>query len=118
MRKSEYPKEPNTLGRLIRKARMDAKLSLMDVVKEIRKHDGLITESYLSRIEADKGVPSQGLVENITRVLKIDYKEAERFLVIENLKRFLNDDNYPNNPDMIVMRRRIERTLKRLQSHT
>lgn len=67
MRKSEYPKNPKTLGEMIRKARMDLKLSLLDVANKAN-----LSEGYLSRIEADKQVPNLQAMDHIAKALKMD----------------------------------------------
>ena len=65
MRKSEYPKRADTLGKRIRKRRMDLKLSLLEVAKSAG-----VTESYVSRIEADKQIPELPVVIKIALFLK------------------------------------------------
>ena len=70
MRKSKYPEIANTLGQKIRKKRMDLGKSLLDVAG---KAD--ITESYLSRIEADKQVPLPEVAEQLEKVLGVQTGE-------------------------------------------
>ena len=72
MRKSEYPDRPNTLGKIVRKKRMDLKMSLLELSKKIKTHKGELAESYLSRIEADKKMPSMEIAEKIANALGDD----------------------------------------------
>ena len=65
MRKSDYPEKADTLGKRIRKRRMDLKLTLLEVAKSAG-----VTESYVSRIEADKQVPELPVVIKIALFLK------------------------------------------------
>ena len=67
MRKSEYPKTPDTLGKKIRKKRMDLGLTLLEIAKQVG-----ITESYLSRIEADKQIPTMFVTIKIAKILNED----------------------------------------------
>lgn len=64
MRKSEYPKIVRTLGQRIRKKRLDLDLTLLDVAKQAK-----ITESYLSRIEADKQIPNFRVTVRLAKIL-------------------------------------------------
>ena len=76
MRKSEYPTDTSTLGRSFRKKRLDLDKSLA----EISSNAG-ITESYLSRIEADLKVPSIKLAVTIAKILDIDDIEIMNFII-------------------------------------
>ena len=76
MRKSEYPESPKTLGQIIRKKRMDSKLSLLQVAKKAG-----LTEGYLSRIEADKQVPAPEIMEAIGKFLEIEDAIYSPFLL-------------------------------------
>ena len=78
MRKSEYPKEDKTLGQKIRKKRMDLEKSLKEIAKLAD-----ITESYLSRIEADQKVPSADVAEKIANALNVDPMEYKMFLLTD-----------------------------------
>ncbi len=68
MRTSKYPKKAVTIGQKIRKARMDRKKDkdLLDVANKVG-----ITESYLSRIEADKNLPSMDVAAKLVEELGI-----------------------------------------------
>jgi len=104
MRKSEYPKTADTLGKRIRKQRMDLKLTLLDVAK----HAG-ITEGYLSRIEADKQVPDFTIVIDIALFLNDDvglYLKStllKIFPVKDNEKFIKSLKNYPPTPFTVSM---------------
>ena len=99
MRKSEYPKKANTLGKRIRKRRMDLKLTLL----EVAKYAG-ITEGYLSRIEADRQVPDIPIVIKIADFLKDDVtlylrSTFQKILPIKDNERLLKAlKNFPSSP--------------------
>ena len=80
MRKSKYPENPKSFGQRIRKLRMDQKLSLMEVAREVG-----ITEGYLSRLEDDKQYPSDLVAEKLTKFL-LKNDEVFDLLKIEKLK--------------------------------
>ncbi|PIQ90217.1 MAG: hypothetical protein COV71_05865 [Candidatus Omnitrophica bacterium CG11_big_fil_rev_8_21_14_0_20_41_12] len=90
MRKSEYPKEAKTLGQKIRKARMDLGYSLSYVKGKVG-----ITESFLSRIEADKQLPSPPVFSNIVKTLGLPF-QTQRGYYKNNF-----EGAYKNNPEAL-----------------
>lgn len=89
MRKSEYPKRAKTLGQEIRKVRMDLRCSLSEVSRKVG-----VTESFLSRIEADKQLPSPPVFSNIAKILNLSWK-TKRAYYKENL-----ENAYKNDPEI------------------
>ena len=87
MRTSKYPEKVTSAGTMIRKKRMDQKMSLMDVVREIKKNNGEIAESYLSRIEADKNVPSRGMTEKIAKALNLPLETMRNYIAISAINK-------------------------------
>jgi transcriptional regulator with XRE-family HTH domain len=57
-----------TLGEIIREARLAKEQSLREVSKLL-----LITPSYMSDIENDRRVPSEDVLRNITKLLGLDF---------------------------------------------
>ena len=84
MRKSKYPTDISTLGKKIRKRRMDFEFTLLDVSSYVG-----ISESYMSRIEADKQKPSLEVIKNIIEYLNINPYEILYYLVPETLLEIL-----------------------------
>ena len=87
MRKSEYPKEAKTLGQKIRKARMDLRHPLSYVAEKAH-----ITESFLSRIEADKQLPSPPVFMDIAQALNLSFEIRKEY------RKKMDGDAYENDP--------------------
>lgn len=59
-----------TLGEVVQEARAKTDLSLRDVAKRVDK-----TPSYLSDIENDRRVPSEEVLADLARLLKLDFDD-------------------------------------------
>jgi transcriptional regulator with XRE-family HTH domain len=95
MRKSEYPKEDKTLGQKIRKKRMDLGKPLKEIAD---KAD--ITESYLSRIEADQKVPSAEVAGEIAKALNVAPEEYYPFLISNSLSTTFAQSSFDKNSSL------------------
>ena len=71
MRKSKYNSNPLTLGEKILKHRLDSGKTLLEVAITAG-----ISESYMSRIESDKQIPSLNCFLKISKALKFDPLEG------------------------------------------
>jgi DNA-binding XRE family transcriptional regulator len=60
----------NTLGEVLREARHEADLSLRDLAKKLP-----VTASYLSDIENDRRVPSEGVLRELAKVFRLKFDE-------------------------------------------
>ncbi len=112
MRKSQYPKIANTLGKRIRKRRMDLGLTLLEVANKVG-----ITESYLSRIEADKKIPDAPVVIKIAYYLKDNVEvylkfSLQKILPISSIEQVLDElKDSPPSP----LKKTIKSLLKNIQ---
>tara|TARA_B100000315_G_C14083388_1_gene365907 strand:+ start:172 stop:519 length:348 start_codon:yes stop_codon:yes gene_type:complete len=86
MRKTKVKKVVKSLGDLIRNARDKAKLTLLDLAKRIKTGKGKLNESYLSRIESGKKIPSMDVVEQLIDELDLDRDEVLKLYDFKVLK--------------------------------
>lgn len=107
MRKSEYPKDTETLGKRIRKKRMDLGKSLLEVAKASG-----ITEGYLSRIEADKQMPGPKVAHIIADVLDDNPYDYARYALLKLYPQGKNDNFFKNEKTLKAKLKKYNKTIE------
>jgi transcriptional regulator with XRE-family HTH domain len=93
MRKST-PKDPKTLGGMICEARQQAEMTLLDLAKKIKTHNGTLSEGYLSAIESNKKTPSYEVALQITKELNINFTPIKAHIDAQKWKKTINITGY------------------------
>lgn len=111
-----------TLGEIIREARIAKERSLRDVAKQLS-----ITPSYMSDIENDRRIPSEEVLRELAKVLELDIdhvmalagrfgENADRYMkkqpIAGVLFRKVAEDNLPEE-DLRELLRRAEQLAKK-----